>query len=164
MKSAKGLPRALSHFVFCQYSFWSHPDPVIVPPSIGKDRFLEPEIGSGSSFVFDDRKEFSVLPSEEFVDHCADGALSIEVWGHRSQGFGSDVSSLEYAEHVIDQSRSIMDRCVLVFVVGRCLTGLETLVFDCFVGLLCVTSPLTNASGVTLIVTQCIDVTHTPAL
>ena len=112
VKSAKGLPRALSHFVFCQYSFWSHPDPVIVPPSIGKDRFLEPEIGSGSSFVFDDRKEFSVLPSEEFVDHCADGALSIEVWGHRSQGFGSDVSSLEYAEHVIDQSRSIMDRCV----------------------------------------------------
>lgn len=48
--------------------------------------------------------------SEEFMEACTDGALSIEVWGHRSQGFANDISSLEYHEHVIDQSRSIMDR------------------------------------------------------
>jgi len=25
--------------------------------------------------------------SEEFLEHCADGALSVEVWGNRSCGF-----------------------------------------------------------------------------
>ena len=56
IKSAKGLPRALSHFVFCEYCFWNEPQPTTVPPSIGKDRFLEPEIGSGSSFYFEHKK------------------------------------------------------------------------------------------------------------
>ena len=25
--------------------------------------------------------------SEEFMEHCTEGALSIEVWGHRSMGY-----------------------------------------------------------------------------
>ena len=33
-------------------------------------------------------QDFKVYMSEEFVEHCQEGALSIEVWGHKSLGFG----------------------------------------------------------------------------
>ena len=36
---------------------------------------------------FDHVKDFTVPVTEELIDLCTDGALSIEVWGHRSQGF-----------------------------------------------------------------------------
>ena len=32
IREARGLPVTLSHFVFCQYIFWGHNDPVVVPP------------------------------------------------------------------------------------------------------------------------------------
>ena len=32
-------------------------------------------------------QEFSVLVTEELIEHCMEGALSMEVWGHRSTGF-----------------------------------------------------------------------------
>ena len=36
---------------------------------------------------FDHVKDFTVPITEEFMDLCAEGALSIEVWGHRIAGF-----------------------------------------------------------------------------
>ena len=36
---------------------------------------------------FDHVKDFTVAVTEELIDLCTDGALSIEVWGHRSLGF-----------------------------------------------------------------------------
>ena len=36
---------------------------------------------------FDHVKDFNVPLTEEFMDLCSEGALSIEVWGHRSGGF-----------------------------------------------------------------------------
>ncbi len=36
---------------------------------------------------FDHVKDFTVQLTEEFMDLCSEGALSIEVWGHRSVGF-----------------------------------------------------------------------------
>uniref|UniRef100_A0A2C9KB04 Uncharacterized protein n=1 Tax=Biomphalaria glabrata TaxID=6526 RepID=A0A2C9KB04_BIOGL len=41
------------------------------------------------------------------MEHCADGALSIEVWGHRSQGFGKDLVMSDAAQA---KSRSVADR------------------------------------------------------
>ena len=38
---AKGLPKDLSHFVFCQYSFWGYEDSVSVPPEISPDTLVE---------------------------------------------------------------------------------------------------------------------------
>merc|ERR1719461_1154328 len=32
-------------------------------------------------------QEFNVVITEEFLEHCLEGALSIEVYGHRSAGF-----------------------------------------------------------------------------
>lgn len=34
---AKGLPKDLSNFVFCQYSFWGNDDPISVPPEINPE-------------------------------------------------------------------------------------------------------------------------------
>lgn len=31
---ATGLPQYLSNFVFCQYSFWDQPEPIIVAPEV----------------------------------------------------------------------------------------------------------------------------------
>ncbi len=47
--------------------------------------------------------------TEEFMEHCAEGALSIEVWGHRSMGFAGNLQGWEI-DQVQAKSRSIMDR------------------------------------------------------
>ena len=51
--TARGLPPALSHFVFCQYSFWSDPEPTVVPPIVGPgEEALQRKTDSGMSFKF----------------------------------------------------------------------------------------------------------------
>lgn len=45
--------------------------------------------------------------TEEFIEFSSDGALSIEVWGHRSHGFGQPVTVLDTAQA---KSRSVADR------------------------------------------------------
>lgn len=102
IKSARGLPPELSNFVFCQYSIWGYPDLIAVPCTsveAGMD-FVENGGGSVTSstpksmgcrvpgpdekiFQFNNQRDFIITLSEEFLEHCADGALSIEVWGHR---------------------------------------------------------------------------------
>jgi len=59
-------------------------------------------------------QEFTVHVTDEFVEHCMGGALSIEVWGHRSAAF-SNKSDWEI-EQVQAKSQSIMDRWVLCIV------------------------------------------------
>ena len=46
------------------------------------------------------------------MEHCTEGALSMEVWGHRSTGFGGNLSGWEM-DQVMVKSRSIMDRYVV---------------------------------------------------
>ena len=53
--SARGLPPALANFVFCQYSFWNHPEPVVVAPIVNPDIIPKSE-GGGTSFKFDHKK------------------------------------------------------------------------------------------------------------
>ena len=36
------------------------------------------------NFKFDHVREISIAVTEEMVEHCTEGALSIEVYGHRS--------------------------------------------------------------------------------
>ena len=43
------------------------------------------------------------------MEHCTEGALSIEVWGHRTIGFGQGLPGWEL-DPVVAKSRSIMDR------------------------------------------------------
>ncbi|KAK2508828.1 hypothetical protein MC885_021689 [Smutsia gigantea] len=79
---ATGLPQHLSHFVFCKYSFWDQQEPVIVAPEVDTSSSpvsKEPQC----MVVFDHSKEFSVTVTEDFIEHLSEGALAIEVYGHK---------------------------------------------------------------------------------
>ncbi|NWZ71966.1 KI13B protein, partial [Acrocephalus arundinaceus] len=82
---ATGLPQHLSNFVFCKYTFWDQVEPVIVAPEV------DPSQSSISKeprcmVVFDHCNEVSVNISEDFMEHLYDGALAIEVYGHKQSG------------------------------------------------------------------------------
>ncbi|GIY38973.1 kinesin-like protein KIF13A [Caerostris extrusa] len=80
IKSATGLPPSLSNF--------------------GKDCM---------TFKFEHEQEFTLNVTEEFVEHCTEGALSIEVWGHRSAGFSSSKPGWDVDVQLM-RSRSLADR------------------------------------------------------
>uniref|UniRef100_A0A8C0FT59 Kinesin family member 13B n=1 Tax=Bubo bubo TaxID=30461 RepID=A0A8C0FT59_BUBBB len=82
---ATGLPQHLSNFVFCKYTFWDQLEPVNVAPEV------DPSLSSTSKeprcmVVFDHCNEVSVNISEDFMEHLYDGALAIEVYGHKQSG------------------------------------------------------------------------------
>uniref|UniRef100_A0A7N8XYJ3 Kinesin family member 13Ba n=1 Tax=Mastacembelus armatus TaxID=205130 RepID=A0A7N8XYJ3_9TELE len=85
---ATGLPQYLSNFVFCQYSFWDQPEPIIVAPEV------DPSSSSPSSkdphcmVVFDSCKELAVSVTEDFIEYLTEGAVPIEVYGHRQADAG----------------------------------------------------------------------------
>uniref|UniRef100_A0A182WIL3 Kinesin motor domain-containing protein n=1 Tax=Anopheles minimus TaxID=112268 RepID=A0A182WIL3_9DIPT len=103
IKQASGLPLYLSNFVFCQYSFWNH-DVAVVPATNQEVAAHNQNI----TFKFDHDADYVVTMNEEFMEHCTDGALSIEVWGHRSVGF-SRMKDWE-VEQQQAKARSLADR------------------------------------------------------
>ncbi|XP_069361242.1 kinesin-like protein KIF13A isoform X4 [Maniola hyperantus] len=121
IKQASGLPPSLSNFVFCQYTLWSGGEPVVVAPHVSADTPPAPvspaTIPSPASprhqlmtFRFDHKKDFSIPLTEEFIEHCAEGALSIEVWGHRSAGFSRTCGNWEVEQQQLAKARSLADR------------------------------------------------------
>ncbi|XP_028137555.2 kinesin-like protein KIF13A isoform X1 [Diabrotica virgifera virgifera] len=104
IKQASGLPLSLANFVFCQYSFWGHPEAVVVPDNTGNCN------GQPTTVKFGHTQDFVVNLSEEFMEHCAEGALSIEVWGNRSSGFSSYKPGWEVVEQQLATARSLLDR------------------------------------------------------
>ncbi|CAH2050780.1 unnamed protein product, partial [Iphiclides podalirius] len=62
------------------------------------------------SVRFDHRRDFRLPLTEEFVEHCAEGALSIEVWGHRSAGFSRARGNWEVEQRQLAKARSLADR------------------------------------------------------
>ncbi|KAJ7341341.1 hypothetical protein JRQ81_005321, partial [Phrynocephalus forsythii] len=79
---ATGLPQHLSNFVFCKYSFWDQLEPVTVAPEV--DPSLSPISKEPRCMVvFDHCNEFSVNITEDFMEYLYDGALAIEVYGHK---------------------------------------------------------------------------------
>ncbi|XP_053104938.1 kinesin-like protein KIF13B isoform X2 [Hemicordylus capensis] len=79
---ATGLPQHLSNFVFCKYSFWDQMEPVTVAPEV--DPSLSPLSKEPRCMVvFDHCNEFSVSITEDFMEYLSDGALAIEVYGHK---------------------------------------------------------------------------------
>ncbi|KFV73954.1 Kinesin-like KIF13B, partial [Dryobates pubescens] len=82
---ATGLPQHLSNFVFCKYTFWDQLEPVNVAPEV------DPSLSSTTKeprcmVVFDHCNEVSVNISEDFMEHLYEGALAIEVYGHKQSG------------------------------------------------------------------------------
>uniref|UniRef100_A0A672SMK3 Kinesin family member 13B n=1 Tax=Sinocyclocheilus grahami TaxID=75366 RepID=A0A672SMK3_SINGR len=69
---ANGLPQYLSNFVFCQYSFWDQAEPIIVAPEVDPS-------ASFSKIV----NMFTCALLSEFIEYLTEGAVAIEVYGHR---------------------------------------------------------------------------------
>ncbi len=108
IKNAAGLPPSLSHFVFGQYVFWGDSDTTVVPPAVVRDD-LGGRGGQNNDMAivaFNHTRQFSVPVTEEFMEHCAEGALSIEVYGHKSVGFGK-TAKLQEREQL---AKSLADR------------------------------------------------------
>uniref|UniRef100_A0A0R3RTH8 Kinesin motor domain-containing protein n=1 Tax=Elaeophora elaphi TaxID=1147741 RepID=A0A0R3RTH8_9BILA len=108
IKKASNLPSSLSHFVFCQYSFFNISEilvvaPIFDPNTVRSDRVAIP---SNSNFQFDHEKDFRVVVTEEFLEYIQEDALSIEVWGHRSSGFDNDFVPSAIANGIIDVEQS----------------------------------------------------------
>ncbi|XP_060516380.1 kinesin-like protein KIF13A isoform X2 [Cylas formicarius] len=104
IKQATGLPLSLSHFVFCQYTFWNQELIVVPDKNVGENASKH-----STTVRFDDCRDFTVTLSEEFIEHCAEGALSIEVWGNRSAGFSKYKPGWE-VEQQLATARSLLDR------------------------------------------------------
>uniref|UniRef100_A0A8B9WY55 Kinesin family member 13A n=1 Tax=Bos mutus grunniens TaxID=30521 RepID=A0A8B9WY55_BOSMU len=91
IKEATGLPLNLSNFVFCQYTFWDQCEPTVAAPVV------DPEVPSPQSkdaqytVTFSHCQDYVVNVTEEFLEFISDGALAIEVWGHRCTGNGSSI-------------------------------------------------------------------------
>ncbi|XP_049818282.1 kinesin-like protein KIF13A isoform X3 [Aethina tumida] len=102
IKQATGLPLTLSNYVYCQYNFWNHPSTISVPHKQSKQE-------SATTVEFDHEEIFTFALTEEFIEHCSEGALSIEVWGNRSPGFSKCKPGWEI-EQKQATARSLLDR------------------------------------------------------
>ncbi|XP_033504717.2 kinesin-like protein KIF13B isoform X1 [Epinephelus lanceolatus] len=80
---ANGLPRHLSNFVFCQYHFWGQEESVFIAPEMEPSSLSSTSRDPQCTVVFDSTMEFSVPVSEDFVEFLAEGAVAIEVYGHK---------------------------------------------------------------------------------
>uniref|UniRef100_A0AAV2MDB0 Kinesin family member 13A n=1 Tax=Knipowitschia caucasica TaxID=637954 RepID=A0AAV2MDB0_KNICA len=98
IKEATGLPFNLSHFVFCQYTFWEQGEPTVAPPMVSPDRHQPRGPDAQFTVQFDHSKDFVVHVSDDFLEFISEGALTIEVWGHRCAGNGHSPWELEGLE------------------------------------------------------------------
>ncbi|KAM4735358.1 kinesin-like protein KIF13A isoform 2-T2 [Anableps anableps] len=98
IKEATGLPLNLSNFVFCQYTFWEHSEPIVAPPMVSPDTPSPRSPDSQFTVQFDHCKDYVVHVTDEFLEFISDGALAIEVWGHRCAGNGRAPWELDVLE------------------------------------------------------------------
>ncbi|KAM9317134.1 kinesin-like protein KIF13B [Gastrophryne carolinensis] len=80
---ATGLPQHLTNFVFCQYTFYDQPEPITVAPEVDPNTSCSVSKEPQCMVVFDHCKELVVNITEDFLDYLAEGALAIEVYGHK---------------------------------------------------------------------------------
>uniref|UniRef100_A0A8D3DIX7 Kinesin family member 13A n=1 Tax=Scophthalmus maximus TaxID=52904 RepID=A0A8D3DIX7_SCOMX len=98
IREATGLPLNLSNFVFCQYTFWEHGEPTVAPPMVSPDRPSPRSPEAQFTVQFDNCKDYVVHVTDEFLEFISDGALAIEVWGHRCAGNGRSLWELDALE------------------------------------------------------------------
>ncbi|XP_068070379.1 kinesin-like protein KIF13A isoform X4 [Danio rerio] len=107
IKEASGLPLHLSNFVFCQYSFWDQSEPTVAPPLVSPDTPTARSHDQEFTVRFNHCRDFVVQVTEEFLEFISDGALAIEVWGHRYTGNGRSV----WETHTLQaKKRTLRDR------------------------------------------------------
>ncbi|KAL1258576.1 hypothetical protein QQF64_009153, partial [Cirrhinus molitorella] len=107
IREASGLPLNLSNFVFCQYSFWEQSEPTVAPPIVSPDTPSPTTADAHFTVRFDHCRDFVVHVTEEFLEFISDGALAIEVWGHRYAGNGRSMWELDALQA---KRRTLRDR------------------------------------------------------
>ncbi|XP_026525663.1 kinesin-like protein KIF13A [Notechis scutatus] len=107
IKEATGLPLNLSNFVFCQYTFWDQCEPTVAAPVVDPD--VPSPLGKDVQFTvtFSHCRDYVVNVTEEFLEFIADGALAVEVWGHRCAGNGTSIWEVDSLRA---KSRTLRDR------------------------------------------------------
>ncbi|PAA86959.1 hypothetical protein BOX15_Mlig023364g1 [Macrostomum lignano] len=81
IRSAKALPKELSHFVYVQYQLWGMSAPQVVPPVTADCGDPPPDL-----IAFDHEAQFDIFVNDEFLEFAADGSLAVQVYGNRSNG------------------------------------------------------------------------------
>nr|XP_021498499.1 kinesin-like protein KIF13A isoform X2 [Meriones unguiculatus] len=107
IKEATGLPLSLSNFVFCQYTFWDQCESTVAAPVVDPDVPSPQSKDAQFTVTFSHCKDYVVTVTEEFLEFISDGALAIEVWGHRCAGNGSSVWEVD-SLHA--KTRTLRDR------------------------------------------------------
>ncbi|XP_056299565.1 kinesin-like protein KIF13A isoform X5 [Pseudoliparis swirei] len=105
IREATGLPHNLSNFVFCHYTFWEHGEPTVAPPMVSPDIPSSRSPDAQFTVQFDHCKDYIVHVTDEFLEFISDGALAIEVWGHRCAGNGRSLWELDALEAKIQTLR-----------------------------------------------------------
>ncbi|KAJ8950363.1 hypothetical protein NQ314_007900 [Rhamnusium bicolor] len=86
IRQASGLPISLAHFVFCQYSFWNHPDPIVVPDETDLHKgALSIEVWGNRSAGFSKYKpgwevEQQLATARSLLDRWSELTRKIELW------------------------------------------------------------------------------------
>ncbi|XP_013871024.1 kinesin-like protein KIF13B isoform X2 [Austrofundulus limnaeus] len=106
---ATGLPQHLSNFVFCQYVFWDQPEPIIVAPEVDHSSSSPSTKDPHCMVVFDSCKELAVSVSEDFIEYLTEGAVAIEVYGHK-QSDGGRNPALWDLSIIQAKTRTLRDR------------------------------------------------------
>ncbi|XP_041067272.1 kinesin-like protein KIF13B isoform X1 [Carcharodon carcharias] len=106
---ATGLPRHLSNFVFCQYTFWDQTEPIIVAPEVDPSSLTPAGKDPECMVVFDHCKEFSVNLSEDLLEYLSEGALAFQVYGHKSRDSRKNTSIWDLGI-IQAKTRSLRDR------------------------------------------------------
>ncbi|KFP64039.1 Kinesin-like KIF13A, partial [Cariama cristata] len=107
IKEATGLPPNLSNFVFCQYTFWDQRKSTVAAPVVDPDVPSPQSKDAHFTVTFSHCKDYVVNVTEEFLEFISEGALAIEVWGHRCTGNGSSVWEVD-SLHA--KTRTLRDR------------------------------------------------------
>ncbi|KAI1243050.1 hypothetical protein IHE44_0000619 [Lamprotornis superbus] len=107
IKEATGLPPNLSNFVFCQYTFWDQCESTVAAPVVDPDVPSSQSKDAHFTVIFSHCKDYVVNVTEEFLEFISEGALAIEVWGHRCTGNGSSVWEVD-SLHA--KTRTLRDR------------------------------------------------------
>nr|XP_020654244.1 kinesin-like protein KIF13A isoform X3 [Pogona vitticeps] len=119
IKEATGLPLNLSNFVFCQYTFWDQFESTVAAPIVDPDVSLPLSKDAQFTVTFSHCRDYVVNVTEEFLEFIADGALAIEVWGHKCAGNGSstwEVDSLHAKTRTLRDRWSEVTRRIEIWV------------------------------------------------
>ncbi|NWH75115.1 KI13A protein, partial [Piaya cayana] len=107
IKEATGLPPNLSNFVFCQYTFWDQCKPTVAAPVVDPDVHSPQSKDAHFTVTFSHCQDYVVNVTEEFLEFISEGALAIEVWGHRCTGNGNSAWEVD-SLHA--KNRTLRDR------------------------------------------------------